>query len=192
MRAFVLAATTLGLSACASTPQVRGLADKTGVFVSSLQSGMSEFIENQNRLNALNAQRLDQLVANGSQDRANVRQQRLAWTDAGDGTRLANHDAATRRTAEQIVDGVETKVTASARLGSGPAEAYAATQKALAEVAAKPKTGVAMRELIAFGQEIFDKYNELEESAKKDGENTNGDGAAADASAAAGAAKTPK
>lgn len=192
MRKMIFVVASLGLSACASTPQVRGLADKTGVFVSSLQSGTSGFIEKQNRLNALNAQRLDKLAADGNQDRANVRQQRLAWTDAGDTTRLATHDAANRRTAEVIVGSLETKATASARLGSGPAEAYAATQKALAEVATKPKTGVALRELITFGQAIFEKYNELEEAAKEDAESTDEAAEAADASAAAGAATTPK
>jgi len=168
MRAFIGFAAFL-CAGCASTPEVRGLADKTGHFVSSLQSGTNDFIESQNRLNGQNAARLDHLVALQSPARAAVRQQRLAWTDAGDRVRLSMEDAAIARSAEDIIAGLETKATSSPEVS---APSYEKTLKALADVAAKPKATVALRELIGFGQEVYAKYGELQEKAKKDAEAT--------------------
>ena len=196
MRIVFLSVATLGLAACASTPQVRGLANNTGTFVSSLQIGTEQFIKNQNQHNALNAERLNQFVANGSQDRANVRQQQLAWTGAGDTIRLATYDAATRHTAEEIISEItaQTRVQAPAfaPLDSTPIGGYEATKKALAEVATKPKASLAQREFIIFGSVIFDTMNTLSETAKKDTEKTKDNVTATDAATNVAAAEIPR
>lgn len=162
----------VSLSACAWTPEVRDLADNTGVFVSSLETGTGEFVANQSRLNARNAQRLDQLFALGSAERASMRQQRLAWTDSGDGVRLATHDAATEITAERIIEGLELKATAPPELGPGAVEAYGKSRKALAAIMAGPKPGAELIELITIGQQVYGKYGELDKAAKADAEAT--------------------
>lgn len=192
MRAILLVGALALLGGCASTTTVRGLADKTGTFVSSLSAGTSDFLENQNRLNAENAQRLDKMVTDGSADRANVRQQRLAWVDSGDTARIATYDAATARLAEDIIAGMDVKAMAPLTVSATALVGYSATQKALADVAAKPKPGVALRELITFGSDVASTYGDLKDKATKAAEASQTAATTADANAATSAATTPK
>ena len=191
MRCLILSAALLS-AGCASTPQVRDLADRTGLFVTSLQGGTGEFVELQSRLNAGNAARLDRLVALGSPDRANARQQRVAWTDAGNMTRLATHDAASEVSAEEIVAGLELNATTAARPTAPALEGYGKSLKALADVSTKPKSTLALRELLEFGREVYGKYGELQEKADKAAESTAPAAAAVDTQAQAAAASVPQ
>ena len=178
-------------SGCASTPEVRGLADKTGLFVTSVNAGTAEFIESQNRLNQANAARLDRLVLTASPDRSNVRQHRLAWTDAGQSDRLALLESATARDADDIVAGLTVKRTSAARVAGGAAEGYAKSLKSLAETAAKPKASAALRELLAFGQDVYTKYGELKKEAQDAAESTEQEAAAVDSQTQASATAVP-
>ena len=130
--------------------------------------------------------------ATGSRDRANVRQQRLAWTDSGDSVRVATHDSATQRSAQDIISGLETRATAAPRIGAASLEAYGAARKALAEVASGPKPGVALRELIDFGKAVYDGLAELQGAADKASGETQGAAAAADAATTGAAVTTPR
>jgi peptide subunit release factor 1 (eRF1) len=192
MRTIFSTAAIALLTGCASTPAVRELANNTGRFVGSLSGGTSDFLENQNRLNALNAARLDTMAADGNADRANVRQQRLAWVDSSDRVRIATADLATSRSADEILASLETRATTPLRVDATALAGYAATQKALAEVAARPKTAVILRELVTFGTEVHQGFNDLVDKAKKAQGEAATNTATADATTTTSAATTPK
>jgi len=168
MRYLILALPLASLGGCASTGDVRGLADRTGVFVTSLHQGTSDFLDRQNELNADNAARLDQLVATGAPHIAAVRQQHVAWQDAGDETRLKTFDAASARSADEIVAGLASRSITPTRISASALAGYASASDALARVASKPKPFAAMRELAEFGQSIMDEYGKLKDAAAKD------------------------
>lgn len=189
MRNHILTAGLLALAGCASTPAVRDLSDRTGVFVTSLNTGTAEFIETQERLNAANETRLDELGRAGLDGRAGPRQQQLAWRDAGEARRLATADAATSTTPEQIVTSLSRPASAPARIPADVLGGYSKTLQSLAAVSAKPKAGAAVQEIVAFGGQVHDQYVALREAATEKSKATSGTAAGATkADVAAGAA----
>jgi hypothetical protein len=156
---------SLWLCACASTPAVRTLASNTGVFVQSLTDGTSDFVQAQNRLNAQNEARLVRLDGYGARARAQVRQQRLVWTDMGSSSRLATHDLATQTPATEILAGMTVVQRQPSRIENGTEAGYRATLAALANVSTTPKPFSAIAELLEFGQQVQESYNELRDAA---------------------------
>jgi hypothetical protein len=190
LRAACLLLASVSLGACASTPAVRTLATNTGVFVQSLTDGTSDFVEAQNRLNAQNEARLVRLDGYGLASRARIRQQRLAWTDMGAGSRLATHDLATRIPAADIVQGLTVVERQPSRIENGTADGYRATRAALADVSATPRPLDAIGELFAFGQQVQESYDKLRDDAAAAAATTADATATADSSAGARAPAT--
>lgn len=158
--AIVIAA--VGLTGCASTPAVRGLAGGTGQYVQSLQDGTSAIVAAQNRMNRVNEQRLASLELAGERARTGVRQQRLVWSGDGGEAALAAYDRATAPSAETVVANLNRSVVVAAQVGTPAAAAYQKALKSLADVRTKPRGLDALTELLVFGQAVKAKYDELQ------------------------------
>jgi hypothetical protein len=157
---------SLSLSACASTSSVRSLANRTGVFVQSLNSGTADFIERQNRLNTQNEAHLERLAINGARDRSDTRRQRLVWTNQGLAPRLAAQDRLQAVTANDIAAGLApVQRQAPARIGDGPTSGYVASLAALVEVSTVPNPAGVLAEMIEFGQEVREALGTLRDAA---------------------------
>lgn len=178
-----------GLSGCASTPEVRTLADQTGVFVTSLSEGTGEFVAAQNRLNSENEEHLQVLGAHAAAARSQVARQRLAWTGAGEATLISTQDAATRPTAEEVVARLSRRDLEPTRIAGEAEEGYAKAAKALAEVGAKPKLEAVLLGLVDYAADVRTSYESLhEEAVKASAEAADAAGDATEATTEAGAA----
>jgi hypothetical protein len=165
LRAATLLLPALSLCACASTPAVRTLASNTGVFVQSLNDGTAEFVDSQNWLNARNENRLARLDSYGERDRAQVRQQRLTWTDMGSRSRVATHDLATGVPANEIVAGMTVIERQPTRIENGTSAGYRTALTTLADVSTAPEPLSLFRELFEYAQQIQESYDTLREAA---------------------------
>lgn len=185
---------SLPLAACASTPEVRSLATRTGVFVQSLNSGTADFVERQNRLNVQNEARLERLALNGGRDRTDVRRQRLVWANQGQTLSVATQDRLLAVTANDIVAGLApVQRQAATRIANGSASGYAAALAALVEASTVPNPAAFLTEMIEFGQEVRDELGRLRDKAADDADSTETVAASSDtaASNAAKAANAP-
>jgi hypothetical protein len=171
------------LAGCASTPAVRDLAGRTGVFVGSLDTGTKEFIEAQNRLNAENQDRLQHLDDAAEGFRTQTRELRFAWTDAGQAGQLSAHDQAIALSPADILAPLQRHSAAPPQIKSSNAEAYGKVSAALAEVATEPKPFAVVRELVQFGAAVHQSFSDLQDEAKKAAQKAADDAAAADKAA---------
>jgi hypothetical protein len=172
-------ASLLLLGACANSGTFRGLADKTGLVVTTLESGTAEFIANQNGLNTANAVRLDVLAANAAGPGLLARRQTLAWTAAGDTPRVAAFNLATQPTAVDILSALNTRATRFPPVAAGAtADDYKAAREALVVLSTPPSRGDALAGILGYATEFRTSLATIRDEAT----------AAAAAAAAAGAA----
>lgn len=158
---------TVLLAGCASTPQVRNLAERTGTFVTSLDQGTTGFVAAQNHLNANNEATLRSLAGRAAMLRRQVAQQRLASTDAGHRDLLQSQSLATSVTAADVVAGLLPAPAvrpASVKFEGG--EGYGKAAKALVDVGAKPTTATVIAGLISYAEAVRDSHAKLIEDAK--------------------------
>jgi hypothetical protein len=177
MRYAIIIASTgfLALGGCASTPEVRSLAEQSGRYVQSLSDGGDSFIAESNQLNAQDESRLQQMASDTAWLNTQAREQHLAWFDAGDTTRVQDFDQAVSVSADQIVSGMTP--VAPTPVSIPPVKGgYDASIKAMAAVSKKPKSWDQLKELYNFGASVRDAYANLKDAAKQ---------AAADAAAKA-------
>jgi hypothetical protein len=161
----VLAALLAG--GCASTPEVRNLAARTGVFVTSMQGGTSDFIAAQNRLNAGNEVQLRTLERRAETLRARVGRQRIASTRAGATDLLRTQEAATATTGAEVIARLHPRLTEPATVSFDGDEGYGKAAQGLVEVGAKPSTLALLRSLVTYSGAVRDAHSELVEKAKK-------------------------
>lgn len=156
------------LAGCASTPQMRNLAERTGTFVTSLDQGTGSFVAAQNHLNANNEAVLRSLAGHAATLRMQVAQQRLASTDAGHRNLLDSQALATSVTAADIVAGLAPPPAvrpATVKFEGG--EGYGKAAKALVDVGTKPTTAAAIAGLITYAEAVRDAHAKLIDDAKK-------------------------
>jgi hypothetical protein len=185
----VLALVALLAGGCASTPEVRDLAARTGVFVTSMDDGTAEFIAAQNRLNSENEEHLRTLGRRGETLKARVALQRLASTRAGATTLLETQAAATSVTGAAVVAQLHPQQSQPAAVSFPGGAGYGKAAEALAEIGTKPTALALLRSLVANAGPVREVLSELLEKAKKSGTDTAGETAATAAQAVtAGAA----
>jgi hypothetical protein len=164
---------------CASTPEVRNLAARTGVFVTSMERGTDDFMAAQNRLNAENEQHLRTLAARGDALKARAAQQRIASTRAGATTLLESRSAATSVTGADIIAQVHPREIQPAAI-SFESDGYGKAASGLVEIGRKPGAMALLRSLAAFGGTVVgDVHAGLVEKAKNSAAATAGETAAA-------------
>lgn len=155
------------LAGCASTPQVRTLAERTGTFVTSLEQGTTGFVTAQNHLNANNEATLRSLGGQATALRMQVAQQRLASTDAGHRDLLQSQALATSVTAADIVASLQPPPAvrpATVKFEGG--EGYGKATKALVDVGTKPTAAAVIAGLISYAEAVRDSHAALLEDAK--------------------------
>lgn len=176
-----LAAAMLLVGGCASTPEVRNLADRTGVFVTSLDKGTADFAAAQTSLNAANEHRLRRLGLHADALRARVAQQRLAWTRAGATDSLRTQEA-TSIPATAIVAALKPAAVIEPSVVQFDGQAsYGDAAEALVAIGTKPDAAAVLAGLISYGVAVRDAHADLLEQAKES--------AAATASESEGAVK---
>ena len=124
----------------------------------------------------------------GARSRAQVRQQRLVWTDMGSTARLATHHLATGAAATEIVGGMTVVERQPSRIENGTGDGYRAALGALADVSARPRPMSVLLELLEFGQQVQESYNALREAAAKAATDAASASTAADQQGSGGAA----
>jgi len=179
---------------CASTPEVRNLAERTGTFVTSLEQGTGEFIAAQNRLNANSEAILGSLAGRAATMRMQVAQQRLASTDAGHQALLQSQSLATSVTAADVVASLHPPAVARpASIKAEGTEGYAKAAKALVEAGTKPTTPAVIAGLVTYAEAVRDSHAKLVEDAKKSADSAGADTATAAGNAIqSGATATPR
>lgn len=178
---------------CASTPEVRSLAEQTGTFVTSLEQGTGEFIAAQNRLNANNEAILRSLADRAATMRMQVAQQRLASTDAGHQALLKSQALATSVTGADVVASLHPPAAARpVSIKAEGTEGYGQAAKALVEASTKPTMTSVIAGLVTYAEAVRDSHAKLVEDAKKSTDSAGADATAAASNAIqAGAAATP-
>lgn len=155
-------------SGCANTPEIRDLAERTGVFVTSLDEETSDFLDAQNRLNAENEEHLSILERHAGRLKARVAQQQLASTRAGATTALATQAAATAVTAEQVVAQLDPTASEPAIIAFEGSAGYQKASKALVEIGTEPSLTELLTGLLAFAGAVRDAHADLVAKAKED------------------------
>lgn len=154
------------LGACANSGTFRGLADKTGLVVTTLEGGTAQFIADQNGLNAANTARLDGLAADAAAPALLARRQTLAWTAVDDTRRLSAFELATRPGAADIVANLNTRATRFPAVAAGAtADDYKATREALVVLSTRQSDGSALAGLLDFATEVRTNLDTLREAA---------------------------
>lgn len=157
-----LAATAGG---CASTPEVRNLSDRTGLYVTSLREGTAEFVAAQNRLNAQNEAHLQRLSARAAVAGAQVARQRLAWTSGDQKAVLEAQKLASNVGAADVVAALKPRSVQPATVSFAGGKGYSEAAEALTEVGAKPSTLAVLRGLVAYATQVRSSYEELQAEA---------------------------
>lgn len=157
----------LFLGACANSTTFRNLADKTGLVVTTLESGTAEFIADQNRLNAANAARLDVFAAQAAAPSLLANRQTLAWTAAGDILRASAFETATQPSAADILASLNTRATRFPPVSAGAAadDYYKAAREALVVLSTRPSRGDGLAALLGFATEVRTNLDTLREEA---------------------------
>ena len=153
------------VAGCASTPEVRTLADQTGRYVSTLREGTAEFVAAQNRLNTENESRLHRIAAGAAAARAQVARQRLAWTSGAQRAVLETQALASSATAEDVVARLQPRTTQPATVNFAGGKGYSEAAEALVQVETKPDMLAVLRGLAGYAQQVRDSYAKLQEEA---------------------------
>lgn len=183
-----IALAALLASGCASTPEVRNLAGRTGVFVTSIQVGTADFIAAQNRLNAGNEEHVRTLARRADTLRVRVAQQRIASTRAGATGLLRTQETASATTGADVVAMLQPAVSEAATVPFEGDEGYGKAAEALVQVGNKPSTLALLRSLVTYAGAVREAHAELVEKAKASAAETAAETADASAQAVTGGA----
>ncbi len=176
---------------CASTPEVRNLSDKTGLYVTSLREGTAEFVAAQSRLNAQNEAHLQRLSAKAAAAGAQVQRQRLAWTSGQERAALDAQKLASNVTAADVVAALKPSTVQPATVTFAGGKGYSDAAEALSEVSAKPSTLAVLRGLVAHALDIRGSLEELGKETNQANTDTPAAATTADNEASAAGAAVP-
>jgi len=182
IRQSLTAISIAALTGCANSPQVRALADSTGVYVSSLNEGTADFVERQSRLNSENEQHLKSFGAFTEANHSDIVRQHLAWADAGQQHRIDAFGRAAEVNAGAVVGRLDETSVKPAQLSFSGAGGYGEAASALSEISKGTTLLQAIKGLIEFGGEIVSSYQELDKAAAKTSEKSAADARTADES----------
>jgi len=180
MRIAVIFFVLSGSAGCAYTRDVKSLSDASGVYVSSLDEGTKEFVEAQALLNRENEAHLQTFRAFTESNEAEIVQQHLAWSDAGDARRIDSFGRAASVSAKDVAAGLQETTVKPVDLSFKGGGGYGDASASLGEISKGPTLLQALEGLFDYGGQVVSAYEDLhkaaaDKSSKSKADTTNAD-----------------
>lgn len=171
------------LSACAGEQAMRDTASISAQILNDMKTETSRFIEQQNRLNRANAQRLQSMRQERIAMESRARSRLAAWEAADDKDAVAMRKALIGTSSEELLAKSAALTTlqplAVSQLAKLDASQFDALVKQLVDLSAEASLAERVGFLTDYGQAVASAYQESMEAATKDAAATNGPGSSA-------------